>query len=401
VLPRKERSNLRAILPEANWLTANRRASTQIRCLEGDDFMNVGVPKERRPFEYRVGLPPAGAAMFARFGHTVYVESEAGAGAGFSDDDYLRAGAKVVYSPEEAFGRADLVLKFARPLAHELAALAEGGTVAGFLHLAAARQDKIDVLLAKRITALAYEQIEEADGTRPAMAPLSRIGGRMVVQTAASLLQNNNGGRGILLGGVAGVPPAEVVILGAGVVGSTAAAGFSAAGAHVAVLDVNLARLQALQDHLALVTMLSTPHNIARATSFADIVIGAVLVPGERAPVLVTRAMVANMRRRSLIIDMSIDQGGCVETSRPTNHSSPTFVEEGILHYCVPNMSGVLGRTATHALYAGAYVYLEAIARLGLEQALETMPSLRRGLNTLRGEIRSLRRLTHQSGDPE
>jgi alanine dehydrogenase len=202
---------------------------------------------------------------------------------------------------------------------------------------------------------------------------------------------------------VAGVPPAEVVILGAGVVGSTAAAGFTAAGAHVAVLDINLARLQALQDHLAqpMVTMLSTPHNIARATAFADIVIGAVLVPGERAPLLVTRPMVANMRARSLIIDMSIDQGGCVETSRPTNHSSPTFVEEGVLHYCVPNMSGVLGRTATHALYAGAYVYLEAIARLGLEQALETMPGLARGLNTLRGEILSLRRLTHEPGDAE
>jgi alanine dehydrogenase len=284
-----------------------------------------------------------------------------------------------------------------------LAALAHGATVAGFLHLAAARQDKIDVLLSKGITALAYEQIEEDDGTRPVMAPLSRIGGRMVVQTAASLLQNNNGGRGILLGGVAGVPPAEVVVLGAGIVGSTAAAGFSAAGAHVAVLDVNLARLQSLQERLSLsmVTMLSTPHNIARATAFADIVVGAVLVPGERAPLLVTRQMVANMRSRSLIIDMSIDQGGCVETSRPTNHSSPTFVEEGVLHYCVPNMSGVLGRTASHALYAGSYPYLEAIARLGLEPALEAMPSLQRGLNTLHGEIRSLRRLSDEARDAE
>src|SRR3990172_4378470 len=355
--------------------------------------MNVGVPKERRPFEFRVGLPPAGAAMFVRYGHTVYVESGA----------YVRAGATVAYAPEEAFGRADLVLKFARPLARELELLPHGVTVAGFLHLAAARQDKIDVILAKGITALAYEQIEEDDGSRPAMAPLSRIGGRMVVQTAASLLQNNNGGRGILLGGVAGVPPAEVVILGAGVVGSTAAAGFAAAAAHVAVLDVNLARLQALQDHLALpmVTLLSTPHNIARATAYADIVVGAVLVPGERAPLLVTRQMVANMRARSLIIDMSIDQGGCVETARPTNHSSPTFVEEGVLHYCVPNMSGVLGRTATHALYAGAYGYLEAVARLGLEQALESMPALARGLNTLRGEVRSLRRFTAGAGEAE
>ncbi len=363
--------------------------------------MNLGVPRERRPFEFRVGLPPAGAGMFARHGHTVYVESGAGEGAGFSDEDYARSGATVVYGPEQAFGRADLVLKFARPLSHELELLRPGVTVAGFLHLAAARQDKIDVLLAKEITALAYEQIEESDGTRPVMAPLSQIGGRMVVQTAASLLQNNLGGRGILLGGVAGVAPAEVVILGAGIVGSTAAAGFAAAGAHVTVLDVNLSRLETLQDRLALpmVTLLSTPHNVARATAYADIVVGAVLVPGARAPLVVTRAMVRGMRPRSLIIDMSIDQGGCVETSRPTNQSSPTYLEEGVLHYCVPNMSGVLGRTASHALYAGAYVYLEAIARLGFETALETLPALEHGLNTRRGEVRSLRRITAASGE--
>jgi len=357
--------------------------------------MNVGVPKERRPFEYRVGLPPAGAAMFARHGHRVYVESGAGEGAGFVDDDYTRAGATIVYSPEEVFGRADLVLKFARPLAEELTLLRDGVAVAGFLHLAAARQDKIDVLLAKGVTALAYEQIEEPDGTHPVLAPLSQIGGRMVVQTAAQLLQNNLGGRGILLGGVAGVPPAEVVILGAGVVGSTAAAGFTAAGAHVTVLDVNLAKLQMLQGRMAapVVMLLSTPHNLARATAYADIVVGAVLIPGERAPILLTRQMVRGMRPRSLIIDMSIDQGGCVETSRPTNHSSPTYVEEGVIHYCVPNMSGVLGRTATHALYAGAYFYLEAIARQGLEAALASSPALERGLNTYQGRIRRLHRL--------
>jgi alanine dehydrogenase len=196
------------------------------------------------------------------------------------------------------------------------------------------------------------------------------------------------------------VPPAEVVILGAGVVGSTAAAGFAAAGAHVTVLDVNLSRLQALQDRLALpmVTLLSTPHNVARTTAYADIVVGAVLVPGQRAPLIVTRPMVRSMRARSLIIDMSIDQGGCVETSRPTNHSSPTFVEEGIVHYCVPNMSGVLGRTASHALYAGAYLYLEAIARLGLERAIESLPPLERGLSTRLGQPRNLRRLSDDPG---
>ncbi len=363
--------------------------------------MNLGVPRERRPFEFRVGLPPAGASMFDRRGHTVYVESGAGEGAGFSDQDYTRAGATVVYSPEEVYGRADLVLKFARPLAEELELMRQGLAVAGFLHLAAARRNKIDVLLSKGITALAYEQIEEADGSHPVLAPLSQIGGRMVVQTAALLLQNNHGGRGILLGGVAGVPPAEVVILGAGVVGATAAAGFAAAGAHVTVLDVSLPRLQALQSRMALpmLTLLSTPHNVERTTAYADIVVGAVLVPGERAPLVVTRQMVRNMRPRSLIIDMSIDQGGCVETARPTNYSSPTYFEEGVMHFCVPNMSGVLGRSASHALYAGAYAYLEAMARLGLTEAIESVPALHRGLNTFQGEVRHLPRLDSIPGD--
>jgi alanine dehydrogenase len=362
--------------------------------------MNIGVPRERRPFEYRVGLPPAGAAMFRRHGHAVFVESGAGGGAGFSDQDYARAGATVVYSPEETYGRADLVLKFARPLREELDLLHDGQAIAGFLHLAAARRDKIDLLLGRHITALAYEQIEEDDGTRPVLAPLSQIGGRMVVQTAAVLMQNNHGGRGILLGGVAGVPPAEVVILGAGVVGSTAAVGFTAAGAHVTVLDISMARLQALQQRLPgpIVTLLSTPHNVARATAYADIVVGAVNVPGERAPVLVSRDMVRGMRTRSLIVDMSIDEGGCVETARPTNYTSPTYEEEGVVHFCVPNMSGVLGRTATHALYTGAYFYLEAVARQGLEPALQHSAALSRGLNTYRGEIRRLHRI---DVDPE
>jgi alanine dehydrogenase len=228
------------------------------------------------------------------------------------------------------------------------------------------------------------------------VAPLSQIGGRMAVQVAALLLQNNYGGRGILLGGVAGVPAAEVVILGAGIVGSTAAAGFAAAGAHVTVLDVDLRRLQELQSQLRgpLVTLLSTPHNVTRATSYADIVIGAALVPGQRAPIVVTREMVRGMRPRSLIIDMSIDEGGCVETSRPTSYRDPTYTDEGVIHFCVPNMSGVLGRTATHALYNGVYPYLEAIASLGLEKAMAAHAALERGICTFNGEVRHLTRLT-------
>ncbi|HET7009885.1 MAG TPA: alanine dehydrogenase [Anaerolineales bacterium] len=362
--------------------------------------MNIGIPKERRPFEYRVGLPPAGVSLFHQHGHKVYVETGAGDGAGFADGDYTRAGATVVYSPEEVFTRADLVLKFARPLLDEIERMHTGQAIAGFLHLSAARQDKIDLLLRRKIASLAYDQIEEPDGFRPVVAPLSQIGGRMAVQVAALLLQNNMGGRGILLGGVVGVPPAEVVIIGAGIVGSSAAAGFAAAGAHVTILDVDLRRLQELQARLRgpLVTLLSTPHNLARATSYADILVGAALVHGRRAPIVVSREMVRGMRPRSLIIDMSIDEGGCVETSRPTNYSSPTYVEEGVIHFCVPNMSGVLGRTATHALYSGAYPYLEAIARLGLAEAAQAMPAMERGLCTFDGQVRNLKRLTGASG---
>jgi alanine dehydrogenase len=271
----------------------------------------------------------------------------------------------------------------------------EGQAIAGFFHLAAARQDKIDLMRKLRLTVISYEQVEEEDGHRPILAPLSQIGGQMAVQVAARLMQNDHGGRGILLGGVAGVPPAEVVILGAGTVGSTAARSFLSAGAHVTVLDINLRKLQQLQAALPfpVVTMLSTAYNVQRACSYADVLIGAVAVPGERTPILVSRQMVARMKPRSVIIDMSIDQGGCLETSRPTHHGSPTYVEEGIIHYCVPNMSGVLGRTATHALYYGAYPFLEAIAVHGMQQALERLPSLERGVAFLEGEARHLKRL--------
>ena len=357
--------------------------------------MNVGIPKERRSFEYRVGLPPAGAALFVRQGHKVYVESGAGQGAGFTDDDYTQSGAQITYSAEEVYGRADLALKFSRPLLEEIELMRPGLALAGFLHLAASRGERVERLLQKKITAIAYEQIEDDSGYRPVLAPLSQIGGYMAVQIAARHMQNDLGGRGILLGGIAGVPPAEVVIVGGGTVGRTAASALSRAGAHVTVLDVDLRQLQHLHDMLpgTFVTMLSTPHNLGRACAYADVLIGAVLIPGERSPIVVSREMVGHMKPRSLIIDMSIDQGGCVETSRPTTHDSPTFVDEGLIHYCVPNMSGVLGRTATHALFNGAYPYLEAIARKGVEEALQSSPSLERGLNIFRGEIRRLSRL--------
>lgn len=356
--------------------------------------MNIGIPRERRPFEYRVGLSPAGAEILTQSGHAVYVEHEAGAGAGFSDRSYQEAGATLVYSTEEALGRADLIIKVARPLQEEFAWLRPGTILAGFLHLASARQDKIDALLEKKITSIAWEQIQAPDGSLPVLRPFSQIGGAMAAQIAARLLQNNWGGKGVLLGGVPGVAPAEVVILGAGVVGTYAAHAFVGAGAHVTAIDRDLLALQRLWDRFSCITSLqSTPRNIERSVAFADVVVGAVLNPGQRAPVLVTREMVRAMKPRSVIIDLSIDEGGSVETSRPTTHEHPTYVEEGVVHYCVPNMPGVVARTATHAFVNSAMPYITEIAANGLEAVLNN-PSIEAAVNTYDGETRHLARLT-------
>ena len=350
--------------------------------------MNIGIPKERRPFEFRVGLPPAGVELLTQHGHQVYVEHEAGVGAGFEDRAFEKAGARIAYSLEEVFGRADLLLKVARPLKEELDWLRPGCTIAGLLHLSSSRRDKVDILLEKKITSIAYEEIEEPDGSRPVLRPLSQIGGAMAAQIAARLLQNNWGGKGILMGGVPGVPPAEAVVLGAGVVGTYATQTFLGMGAHVTVIDHNLVALQDLWDRFqGIVTMLSTKRNIERATAFADVVVGAVLAPGQRAPILVTREMVRAMKPRSVIMDVSIDQGGCIETSRPTTHEHPVYIEEGMLHYCVPNMPGAVARTATYAFVNAAMPYIEKIANLGVAGAIAASPAIERAINTQNGEL--------------
>jgi alanine dehydrogenase len=351
--------------------------------------MNIGVPRERRTMEHRVGLTPAGIELLTQDGHTCYVEQEAGLGAGFSDYDYERAGARIVYTPDEVFGRADLLLKVTRPTDEEIEWVTPGQIMAGFLHLASARRFKITVLLEKHVTAIAYETIQRDDGSLPVLKPMSQVGGRMIAQIGATLLQNNYGGKGILVGGVPGVPPAEVVIIGAGTAGTEATRTFLGMGASVYVLDQDLERLQEI-DRLfggCAITMVSHNFNIAKVVRFADILIGAVLVPGERAPILVTREMVRSMRPRSVVIDLSIDQGGCIETSRPTTHASPTYVEEGILHYCVPNISGVIARTATHAFNNAAWPHIQRLVRLGLDEALRQDPALARGVATRDGQI--------------
>ncbi len=350
--------------------------------------MNICIPKERRDSEYRVGLTPAGVQLLTQAGHSCIIEHGAGIGSGFSDFDYQKAGGQIVYSGEEVYGRADFLLKVARPTEHELDWLKPDSIIMGFLHLTAGTTKKADLLVDKNITAIGYEIIQEDDGQLPVLIPLSQLGGRMVPQVAATLAQNNYGGKGILLGGVPGVPPAEVVIIGGGTAGRAAAQNFIGMGAAVYVLDRNLDKLRVFDQYFQgkLVTMVSHEFNLEKVCTFADVIVGAVLIPGERTPIVLTREMVRSMRSRSIIIDLSIDQGGCFETSRPTTHSNPTYIEEDIIHYCVPNMTGVLGRTATHAMNNASWPFVKLIAA-GLENALETKAALRRGIYTHRGEI--------------
>lgn len=349
---------------------------------------NISVPRERRPNEHRVGLTTSAVQLLIAAGYTCYIERGAGLGAGFSDDDYAKAGAHIVYSGEEAYGRGDLVLKVTRPTTEELPWMRDGQTVAAFWHLASASPDNLEALLKKKITAITYETIQEDNGTLPVLNPMSQIAGKMISNISAALLRNDRGGKGILLGGVPGVPPAQVVILGAGVVGTSAARSFASTGASVYVLDRDITRLERLTElEPHVITMVSHPFNVRKVAHFADVLVGAVLVPGMRAPIVVTRDMVKEMRPRSLIIDVSIDEGGCIETSRPTSHQSPTFIEENIIHYCVPNMTGVLGRTATHALNNATWPFILLIASVGIEAAIEQNQALARGVATHNGKI--------------
>jgi len=361
--------------------------------------MNIGIPKEQRPFEFRVGLPPAGVEILKQSGHAVFVEHEAGVGAGFSDEEYEQAGARVVYSPEEVFGRADLLLKIARPLKEEIEWLRPGSMIAGLLHLASARQDKIDLMLKNKITAIAYEQIIEADGTTPVKKPLAEIGGRMTAQIAAHYMQNYKGGKGILLSGVPGVPPAEVVIIGGGVAGTASTRAFLGLGAHVTVLDMDLKALQRISDLFPeVVTLIATSKNIERTCAYADVVVGAILVPGERTPIVVTRETVQSMKPRSMIIDMSIDEGGCVETSRPTTHEHCTYIEENVIHYCVPNIPAAVARTATHAFVNAAMLYILDLANKDFDRAIRETPALEKAVSIHNGEMRHTPRLNGSEG---
>ena len=349
--------------------------------------MIIGILKETGLLERRVALSPAGVQALVALGHTVYVERLAGAAALFSDDEYIAAGGVTAYSTEEVINRSELVLKISPLSEKELQLLSKGQAIFSFLHLAMSQRRQIEELLHREVTAIAYELIENARGELGVLQVMSEIGGQVSMHIAAHYLQGKEGGRGILLGSIPGVPPASVVILGAGTVGRTAARIAVGMGASVTVLDKDISRLRQVEELLQwkITTATATDYNINRSVRYADAVIGAVLLKGEKAPHIVTEEMVKEMKAGSVIVDVSIDQGGCVETSRPTTLSDPVFIRHGVLHYCVPNMTASVGRTATAALTNAMVPYLLETANTGIEKSFLANPGLAKGVCTFGG----------------
>ena len=348
--------------------------------------MDIGVIRERGAFDRRVALTPAVVRRLTGAGHTVWVETGAGEGAMFRDTDYIRAGGHIAYSPEEVLQRAELVAKIARPRVEELAVCRPGMALLAFYHMAVADRALIEALAERSITAIGCEVIQQDTGRLPVLAAISEIAGQMTIPIAAHLLRSSSGGRGILLGGTPGVPPARVVIIGVGAVGSAAARSAVASGARVLAFDNQPAKLRRVMDHVRGVeTCLADEEAIAEAMAAADVVIGAVLVAGTRTPHVVSRGMIERMKPGSAVIDVSIDQGGCMETSRPTDLGQPTFVYRGVTHFCVPNFTADLGRSSSVAISQAMLPYLLEIAERGVEAALRSCPELARGVYTLCG----------------
>ena len=350
--------------------------------------MIIGVPKEIKPDEYRIGLVPAGAREFVLRGHTVLIEKSAGVGSGITDEQFMHEGAELVDSAQELWGRAEMVIKVKEPIEPEFGHLREGLILYTFLHLAAEKR-LTHTLLEKGIVGIAYETVQEEDGSLPLLIPMSEIAGRMAVQEGAKYLEKEKGGRGILLGGVPGVSPGKVTILGGGIVGTNAAKMAIGLGARVIVLDASLARLRYLDDIFGgrVETLHSNSHTIRESVMSADLLIGAVLRAGARAPHLVTRSMVGEMKNGAVIVDVSVDQGGCIETSRPTSHHDPIFVVDGVTHYCVTNMPGAVPHTSTHALTNATFPYALEIASKGIKIAVRDNCALKKGININKGKL--------------
>lgn len=350
--------------------------------------MKIGVPRETKNHEYRVGLTPGAVREVIAHGHEVWVESGAGHGIGASDSDYERAGAQIALSAAEVFEAATLIVKVKEPLREERARLKPHHVLFTYLHLAP-DPGQAEELLASGATAIAYETVTAPGGGLPLLAPMSEVAGRMSIHAGASALEKSHGGRGVLLGGVPGVEPGRVVIIGGGTVGNNAAHTAVGMGADVTILDKSLAVLRHLDEVYGgrVKTLYATRDAIERLVLQADLVIGAVLIPGATAPKLVTRAMLASMKPGAVIVDVAIDQGGCFETSRPTTHADPTYLVDGIVHYCVSNMPGAVARTATYALNAATLPYVLALADKGWKEALKDDAGLRAGLNICNGNV--------------
>ncbi|GBF32547.1 alanine dehydrogenase [Desulfocucumis palustris] len=351
--------------------------------------MIIGVPREIKNNENRVAITPAGVEAFKVAGHKVVIESGAGAGSGISDRQYVAAGAEMLASPGEVFGVSDMIVKVKEPLAQEYDLFRENQLLFTYLHLAP-EPELTGALLRKKVTGIAYETIQTSDGALPLLTPMSEVAGRMSVQIGAQFLEKHYGGLGVLLGGVPGVPPAKVVIVGGGVVGTNAAKIAVGMGADVTIVDKNPNRLRYLDDIFGarLKTLISNPYNVKEAVTKADLVIGAVLIPGARAPRVITEDMVKSMKPASVIVDVAIDQGGCVETiDRVTTHNDPVFIKHDVVHYAVANMPGAVARTSTFALTNVTLPYALALANKGFSRAVREDAALARGVNVIDGKV--------------
>jgi alanine dehydrogenase len=350
--------------------------------------MRIGVPKEIKVHEYRVGMTPAGVAEAVHRGHDVLVETGAGLGIGVEDDAYTQAGAEIASDAQAVFAAADLIVKVKEPQAAERKMLRENQVLFTYLHLAP-DPDQTRELLASGVTAVAYETVTDADGGLPLLRPMSQVAGRMAVQAGAHCLEKEAGGRGVLLSGVPGVAPGKVTVIGGGVVGANAALVALGMGADVTVLDKNLVAMRNLEHRMGsgLKTIYSNRHTLEEHVAAADLVIGAVLVPGAAAPKLITRDMIKTMKPGAALVDVAIDQGGCAETSKPTTHADPTFIVDGVVHYCVANMPGAVAHTSTYALSNATLPFVLALAGKGPAQAMADDPHLLAGLNVHKGKL--------------
>jgi alanine dehydrogenase len=350
--------------------------------------MIIGVPKEVKDHESRVGVTPAGVHTLVAAGHTVLVEHNAGELSALPDDEFQAAGAEIVGGAPDVWRLAEMVVKVKEPVEKEYRNFRDGLVLFTFLHLAPLTA-LTDELLKKKVTGIAYETVRDRTGALPLLTPMSEVAGRMSVQVGAAYLEKEHGGRGVLLGGVPGVPPGNVVILGGGIVGTNAAKIALGLGARVTLIDLNLNRLRELDDIFGgrIFTLASNAYNIERAVCHADLVIGGVLVPGAAAPKLVTRPMVAKMRKGAVIVDVAIDQGGCIETARPTTHSDPSYVVDGVVHYCVTNMPAAVPNTSTLALTNATFPYVLKLANLGAAGAVKSDTGIAEGVNTFNGML--------------